>query len=89
MAGILRQGGLRVERVDVRRPAVQEEVDDTLGLAPEMRRLGGQRIAVRPGAGGPAQGSFVGEQAGEAQRAQAQGRAPQEFPAVQAKGAGW
>ena len=36
LAGVLLQGGLGIERVDVRRPAVQEEVDDALGLAGEV-----------------------------------------------------
>ncbi len=38
------QGGLGVEGVDMRRPAIQEDMNDVLGLGGKMRRLGGQRI---------------------------------------------
>ena len=54
LAVVLVEQRLGVERVDVRRPAVHEQVDDPLGLAGEVRRLRGQRVDVgrgRPGRG--------------------------------------
>ena len=38
LAGVLGERRLGVERVDVRRPAVHEQVDDVLGLGREVRR---------------------------------------------------
>ena len=43
LPGVLRQHGLGIERVDVRRPAIEEEVDDPLGLGREVRRVRRQR----------------------------------------------
>ena len=37
---------LGIERVHLRRSAVQEQIDDALGLGRKMRRLGRQRVGV-------------------------------------------
>jgi hypothetical protein len=52
----LEQGGLVIERIDVRRPAGHEEENDAPGLAGEMRLPGRQRIEA---------GIFGSEQFGE------------------------
>ena len=49
LAGVLGEQRLGVERVDVRRPAVHEQVDDVLGLGREVRRVRQQRIAAGRG----------------------------------------
>ena len=67
---------LGVERVDVRRPALHEQEDDPLGPRRKMRRLGGERIGRRLlGA------RFVGQQRGQGQRAEADGRLAQQSAA--------
>ena len=43
-AGVLREERLRIERVDLRRPAVEIDVDDVLGLAGKVRALSRLRI---------------------------------------------
>ena len=45
LPGVLLQGGLGVEGVDLRRPAVEEEVDDPFGPRGEVRRLHGHGVA--------------------------------------------
>lgn len=44
-ACMLRQHGLGVKCIDLRRTAVHEQVDDVFGFGREMRRLGCQSIA--------------------------------------------
>ena len=67
LAGVLRQRGLGVERVDVRRAAVEEEMDDPLRLAREVRRLRAPGLAGAPSGAG-ASVALVAEQAAQAQR---------------------
>ena len=45
------QRRLGIERIDVRRAAVHEQVDDALGLGGKLRRLGQERVAARHGRG--------------------------------------
>ena len=79
LAGVLLQGRLGVEGVDVRRPAVHEQEDHPLRPRGEVRRPGGQRIGRdrrlrrRPGPrtpAGPDQEPGVGQHAPQAQRAE-------------------
>ena len=65
--------------IDVRRPAGHEQEDDALGLGREMRRLDGQRVVGVGGAGAAVVG---GEQAGEAEHAEAVGEGAQSLAAV-------
>ncbi len=51
LAGVLRQRGFWIERVDVRRAAVHEQVDDVLRLGGKRRRLGHERGLPAPPAG--------------------------------------
>ena len=44
LAGVLRQRRLGVERIDLRRPAVDEDVDDVLRLRREVRLLRRERV---------------------------------------------
>src|SRR6185503_4876223 len=44
LPGVLLQRGLRVPRIDVRRPAIQEDMDDMLRLGREVGRSRRQRI---------------------------------------------
>ena len=74
---VLGEGRLGVEEIDVRRPAGHEEEDDALGLRLEHRRLDGQRVV---GVGGA--GVVGGEQAGEADHAEAVGEGAQCLAAV-------
>ena len=46
LAVVLRQHRLGIERVHLRRPAVQEQVDDALRLGGKVRRLGRKRIST-------------------------------------------
>ena len=56
---VLGKRGLRVERVDVRRPAVHEQVDDALGLRRELGQPRRQRVDL-PGR----RGRFRSKQSG-------------------------
>ena len=82
---------LGVERVDVRRPAVHEQVDDPLGPRRSGGGLGKQRIRaaierttpdgrrVAVGAGRPAQQPGVRQQAAQRQGAHAHARAAEQL----------
>ena len=78
LAGVLRQRRLGVERVDVRRPAVQEEVDDALRLAGKVRLLAAP--ADWPAAA--ASVAVVASSARQAERAQAHAGALQQLAAA-------
>ncbi len=41
---VLGERGLRIESIDVGRPAIHEKMNDPLGLGREMRRLGEERV---------------------------------------------
>ena len=73
----LRQLRLGVEGIDLRRPAVHEQVDDALGLGREVRRLGSERIGQAPGRAA----SCIGQQARQTEHTEAGARAGQEFAA--------
>ncbi len=45
LSGMFSQSRLRIERIDVRRAAVTEEVDYSLGLAGKVRRFRGERAS--------------------------------------------
>ncbi len=71
---VVLQGGLGVERIDVRRPAVHEQEDQALGPRREVRRVRRQRVErdgrlLGPRRGGEEPG--VGEDAGQAEGAEA------------------
>src|SRR5262249_7472695 len=78
--GVERGGGVGVEGVEVRRPAVHEQVQDALGLAGEVRLFWRQRVDV--GLGGAEQ-PLRAEQAGEAEGAHAHAGAAEQVAAGQ------
>ena len=70
---------LGVEEIDVRRAAGHEQEDDALGLRLEHGRLDGERVVGVGGAGAAVVG---GEEAGEADQAEAVGEGAQRLTAV-------
>ncbi len=74
----LGQFWLGVERVDVRRPSVHEQVDDAFRLGGIVGRLRRQRIERR-GVGLRFEQTVAAEQLHQAQRAEAQPAAPQQL----------
>ena len=68
LAVVLVEHRLGVERVDLRRPAVHEQVDDVLRLRREVRLLRRERVERRRRRG---ERRVVGEHAGEAEHAEA------------------
>ena len=83
LAVILVQQRLGIERVDLRRPAVHEQVHDLLGLAGKVRRLGRQRSAAPPAVAArrAAQQPVGGQHAGQAQHAEAHAAAGEHLAA--------
>ena len=81
LAVIFVQQRLGIERVDLRRPAVHEQVDDLLGLAGEMRAAWARARPRRPiAASRRAAAAPVGRQhAGQAQHAKAHAAAARAF----------
>ena len=76
LAGIFVEHRFGIERVDVRRAAVHEDVDDALGFGGEVGRVRAERI----GRGG---GRFLGahDQVAECERAEAHAAAVEQFAA--------
>ena len=76
---------LGVERVDVRRPAVHEQVDDLLGPGREVGRPRGQRVErigrrrARPGRGERSEPAVVAEHARQAEEAEAHAAAVEDL----------
>ncbi len=79
LAGILRQRRLGIERIDVRRPAVHEQVDDALGLGRKVRRARRQRVGVDHVLGG--EQAFAAEELSQAERGEAHAAAAQQLAA--------
>jgi hypothetical protein len=80
LAGIFGQGRLGIERIDVRRAAVEEEVDDALGLAGKMRQAGRERAG---GFGCIGRATFVAEQPSQAEGTEPQAAAAEHFAAAE------
>ena len=82
---VLRQQGLGVERVDVRRAAVHEQVDDLLGPGGELGRPRGQGIErigrrrARPRRGERSEPAVVGQHARQADEAEAHAAAVEDL----------
>jgi hypothetical protein len=79
-----RQFGLGVERVDLRGPAIQEDVDDPLGPGLKLRCLGQERIdrAIGP-ADGSGEQARIGHESAQGERAETHRRAAEQLAARQ------
>ena len=83
LAGILLQRGFRIERVDVRRPAVGEDVDDALGFAGELRAAWARAGLIGALAAADVDETGLREDARQRERAHAHAALVQELAAAE------
>ena len=92
LAVVLRQHRLGVERIDVRRAAIHEQMDDLFGPRGEMRRLGRQRperseqsVTQREPCELSPSTVVVGDDARQADQAKPHAATPEQLAAVEQK----